>query len=275
MGIGNSLGGILLKIYKRLYEDYFKKSRLKNYEKLLIAARNNGYKMVSIIDFYNIVSERALDKTDRFLINRHDIDTSPKVAKKMFEIEQKVYGKQGSATYYFRKSTYDIDLIKAIDSYGYEIGYHYEEIATFEKKKKLRSIAAIKNCFPEIKKMFLNNLETFRKETGCKILSIASHGDFVNVKLNYQNNELLKEPDIRKQSGILVEAYDDIIENSSHHRYADQKLLERFTDAVIEDFSRKTSAILLLTHPRNWEVDICANTKDNILRLFEGVLYSK
>lgn len=118
----------------RIYEDYFKKSRLPEYKKILETARENDYKMVGILDFYNIMKDdpEILEKR-KVLINRHDIDTSPKVARKLFNIEKEVYGHEGSATYYFRESTIDKKLISDIEAYGYETGYHYEQLATFEK----------------------------------------------------------------------------------------------------------------------------------------------
>lgn len=263
-----------MKLSERLYEDYLKKSRLKEYEKLLVSARDSGYKMLSIIDFYYMMTQGKVNEIDKIIVNRHDIDTSPKVAKEMFDIERRVYGNEGSATYYFRKSTYDENLIKSIDKYGYEVGYHYEEIATVEKKIKTKNIDLLMKFFPEIKKMFLNNIFDFREKSGCKVVSVASHGDFVNVKLNFQNKELLLNGDVRKEAGIIVEAYDDIIEKNITHRYADQILLADFTKSVLEGIMRNERIILMLTHPRNWKVDMRANTIDNVLRAVDGFLYN-
>ena len=125
-----------MKLKQRLYEDYLKKSRLPEYRKLLLTAQTAGYQMVGILQFFKMVKEK--EQLDRILINRHDIDTSPKVARQMFEIEKEIYGKNGSATYYFRNSTMDKHLIKELDEYGYETGYHYEELAIYEKKHKLK-----------------------------------------------------------------------------------------------------------------------------------------
>ena len=104
-----------MKINVRLYEDYWKKSRLKDYQNMLEYAKKNGYEMAGILDFYTMVENGKLSKDfydgdKKLLINRHDIDTSPKVARKMFEIEKQVYGKNASATYYFRDSTVDTRL---------------------------------------------------------------------------------------------------------------------------------------------------------------------
>ena len=135
-------------IKQKIYEDYFKKSRLTYYQKVLAKAKDKGYQMVGIRAFYNKI-KMGISEREKFLINRHDIDTSPKVARKMFNIELEVYGCEGSSTYYFRNSTIDYQLISDIEEKGYETGYHYEEIATFEAEEVYDQADAggFINCF--------------------------------------------------------------------------------------------------------------------------------
>ena len=125
-------------IKKRLYEDYIKSSRLDLYEETLRYAKSNGYEMLGVYDFYNKINNNGISKNSRILLNRHDIDTSSKVAREMFEIEQKVFSTSGSSTFYFRDSTIDNSVIRLIESFGYETGYHYETIANYEKKRNCR-----------------------------------------------------------------------------------------------------------------------------------------
>lgn len=211
--------------------------------------------------------------TGKVFYNRHDIDTSPKVAREMFEIEKAVYGHEGSVTYYFRDSTIDKRLIADIDTFGYETGYHYEEIATLEKRKKTKSLAGLKECLPESRALFLEDLKWFRSETGSPSLTVASHGDFINVKYKLQNHELLADPEIREKAGIVVEAYDNSIMQYVEARYADQILLSRFADEVIKGILEGHNVIMTLSHPRNWKVDVAANTKENIVRFWQGYKY--
>ena len=123
----------------------------------------------------------------KLLVNRHDIDTSPRVARKFFEIEKSVYGHEGSVTYYFRISTIDTKLISEIEEYGYETGYHYEEIATYEKKHKLKDRVAIERMIPQIRNEFVEGLKKFKDSTGSQSVSVASHGDFINTRCKFQN----------------------------------------------------------------------------------------
>ena len=258
-------------IKKRLYEDYLKKNRLPDYKRVLEAFYEAGYIMVGTLDFYNMIIGGRI--TNKVFINRHDIDTSPRVAREMFEIEKEVYGHEGSATYYFRDSTIDKRLITDIDEFGYETGYHYEEIATLEKKRKTKSLNGMKEGLSESRELFLKDLERFRSETGSPSLTVASHGDFVNVKYKLPNLELLTDPVVREKAGIVVEAYDNNIMQYVEVRYADQILLSRFADEVIKGISEGHNVIMTLTHPRNWKVDVVANSKENIARLWQGYNY--
>lgn len=262
-----------MSIKQRLYEDYFKKDRLPDYERVLEAFRDAGYKMVGTLGLHKMVNGGGI--AGKVFINRHDIDTSPRVAREMFEIEKAVYGHEGSVTYYFRDSTIDKKLIRDIDDFGYETGYHYEEIATLEKRKKTKSLDGLMQALPESREMFLNDLARFRSDTGSPSMTVASHGDFINVKYKLQNHELLKNETIRKQAGIVVEAYDDSIMKYVEARYADQVLHSKFSDEVIKGISEGHNVIMALTHPRNWKVDVIANTRENVTRLWQGYKYKK
>lgn len=140
--------------------------------------------------------------TDKYYINRHDIDTFTKVAREIFEIEKEVYGQEGTVTYYFRNSTSDKKLIGDIEEYGYETGYHYEELATYEKQIKSKSAEGIRASLPQCRKMFVEDIERFRLHTGSKSCSVASHGDFINTKYKIQNVEILRDTDTRIRGGI-------------------------------------------------------------------------
>lgn len=56
-------------------------------------------------------------------------------------------------------------------------------------------------------------------------------------------------------------------------RYADQILLDRFKDEVFSGIDEGHQIIMTLTHPRNWKVDVVANTCDNIGRFWQGIKY--
>ena len=257
---------------RRFYEDYFKQSRLDGYRNILLEARSLGYCMVGIRDFYNILKSGG-KKDLRYLVNRHDIDTSPMVARKMFDIEKDVYGRCGSATYYFRKKTVDKNLIAEIDAYGYETGFHYETIADYAKDKNIYRKEEILLKLPEIRRIFIDDLKSFRAETGSESCTVSSHGDFVNNFLQIENKAILADSYTREQAEILLEAYDEIVNVPVQERFADQKLLSDFSRETINAIKREVDVVMILTHPRNQRVDLWWNTKDNINRLTEGIRY--
>ncbi len=263
-----------MNIVKRIYDDFLKPSRLPQYERILDAALNEGYEMVSIESFYKLVSEEDWqEKHKMILVNRHDIDTSPKVARDMFNIEWKIYGDKGTSSFYFRDCTKDCKLIKEINQKGYEASYHYEELATCEKAIKSKSAEGMRKQIKDAQNMFLKDLFDFRKQTGAACLSVASHGDFVNNCLGVQNKEILQDDDIRRSAGIVVEAYDPVIEGNINERVADHTERDNFTGKVIGLLTEHVSPILILTHPRNWKVDIGANISANYVRIREGMHY--
>ena len=261
-----------MSLKQKLYEDYIKQSRLPEYRKTIQIAKAHGYEMVGVLDFARIVRSENL-KGRRIYLNRHDIDTSPAVAKKMFEIEKEIYGREGSATYYFRDTTQNIKLIKEIDDYGYETGYHYEELATYIKKHKLRNRKEIEKHIKDAGAIFLEDLKRFRIETGSKSVTVASHGDFINTRYNIQNYEMLKIPEIRQKADIEAEAYDEDIMKYVQERMADQHLLAGYAAATGSIFEKEIPIVMTLTHPRNWQVDFRENTKENWRRLSQDIRF--
>lgn len=99
---------MLRKIYKRIYDDFFRESRLPLYDKMLKNAIDNGYQFYTIESFNKLIVQKKLDDSIKYAIIRHDIDTDPLTAYELFKIEKKYNIK---STYYFRLSTIDKKLL--------------------------------------------------------------------------------------------------------------------------------------------------------------------
>ena len=104
-------------------------------------------------------------------------------------------------------------------------------------------------------------------------MTVASHGDFINTKYKIQNLEILADKDTRENAGIVAEAYDKVVSQPIEARYADQVLLGKFSEKVKKGIAEKYNVIMTLTHPRNWKVDVVANTIDNFGRFWQGWKY--
>ena len=122
--------GKLEVIKNRIYGDYFMPSRLDEYEKVIKNLSEVGYEHITLRDYNHKLKNGTL-ANKKYFINRHDIDTDVKTAKEFFKREKKYNVK---ATYYFRLSTLDFDFMQEIEEYGSEASYHFEELATMQKK---------------------------------------------------------------------------------------------------------------------------------------------
>lgn len=251
----------------RFVANYVTKLGLREYEKLLMEAKKRGYQIISLGEFYNKISA-AGQMRDKCFLNRHDIDIDLKTARKMFQIEKKM---DITSTFYFRLSTLDISFMQEVKNYGSEVGYHFEEIASFAKEHKLKNKDELKSSLSEIRKLFLKNLNMIEASVGFKICSVASHGDFVNRSLGYATTEIIDET-LKRKAGIEFEAYELL-------SYFDKYL----SDAPYPEFWRRGSpfaamkegtwVICLLTHPSHWERNFWANTKANFKRVTEEIAW--
>lgn len=195
---------MIKKIFNRIYSDYLLGSRLEEYEQILRLGLKHAYEFHSIHSFY-LEQEKGLDPNKKYFINRHDIDTDVKTAKKFFNIEKKLGIK---SSFYFRLSTLDYSLMKDINKYGSEASYHFEELATYAKKNKLKTQGAIFMNMGEIQKEFIANFTSIQKKLSYPIYTVASHGDFANRYLKLANHILLDET-TRFQIGGIFETYDE------------------------------------------------------------------
>lgn len=149
---------------------------------------------------YDFVSLNKYIKSDfdskKICIMRHDVDLNPLNSLRIAEIEKK-FNIVGS--YYFRitKNSYDLEIMKKINTLGHEIGYHYEDVDLVVKKNKSLEESQIIDLAYE---SFCKNLSKFRKhfniETICMHGSPLSRYDnrLIWKKYNYKELDLLAEP---------------------------------------------------------------------------------
>ena len=256
-----------MNIKRRLYNDFLRPSKEDEYERILRTAKEARYEFHTVLSFEDVVGGGKIEGK-KCLILRRDIDTADfKILRKMLALE-KEYGAR--ATYYFRWNTINVRLMQEIAEAGGEASYHFEEIATYCYKHRIRSKEVMLHHIEDIKDLFIEQFAKFKKDTGQPCLTIASHGDYVNTKFQYQNKELIDDK-VRKTCGILREAYDKLHMNALTCRIADQTEMERFTDKAIAAIERGEPVLELLTHPRQWNSPIWVNLKEEIGRVAKEI----
>lgn len=261
---------MLKSVFNRLYADFLMPSRLGEYEQLIRLALEKGYEHITVFEFFTLVTENQLDPDKKYVIHRHDIDSDLVTTRKMAAIERK-YGIRSS--HYFRLSTLDYGLMREIHADGCEVSYHYEELATYCKEHKIKTEEAAKAAFPVCAALFADRVKQLEAELGFKFHTVASHGDFVNRKLNTPNHRFVT-PELLASLGIAAECYDErIIGNFSYVG----------SDCAYPKFYKPTSpfdavaaglpVVYLLSHPKHWNVNVGANLKEMYTRVKEGLFF--
>lgn len=250
-------------IKKRLYDDFFRPSLYDGYEKILRAATDAGYEFHTVLSF-----ETAEEGGAKKLILRRDVDTKDMECMRAFLQLENKYGARSSC--YFRWNTIDMQVMKEIAEAGGEASYHYEEVATYCYKHRIRTKSEMLEHIEEIRDFFIAQYEKFKTYTGQPCLTIASHGDYVNTKFKFQNNEMIDER-VRTACGFLREAYDKEHMSRLTCRIADQVERENFANKAVAAIERGEPVIELLTHPRQWNSPVWVNLKEEINRVCKGL----
>lgn len=248
-------------IWKKLTQT----SRLEEYHNLLESARDTGYVLTSLADWYN----NYRSKERHIMILRHDVDVDPAGAAEMYRIEKAVGAR---ATYYFRWRTMNIDLMRQMQQDGFEVALHYETLATYCKQHDIRkaeeiNAAILKTCFEILK----GELARFRDMFG-EVQTIASHGDKRNRLIGIPNHVILNYGD-RSELGIQFETYDPAILKQFDVYISDSSIAENFAwkynMTPSEAINRKLATICLLTHPENWNFTLSKKLKSLIIDFSE------
>ncbi len=258
----------LNQFFNRLYSDYVMPSRMEEYRQLNIKAKELGYSHMTMLSFVEGYQEGKLP--DKVFINRHDIDTDLLRAAEWNKIETEL---SITATYYFRLDTAEPGLMDQILRSGSEIGYHYEEVASYAYRMRIRSKEEILTHLEPIRALFRKNLEAFNARLSKPVRTIASHGDFVNRMLDVPNHILLEES-IRASFSLVAEAYDPWLLEAINVYISDRPHPERYhplsPQAAME---QGMPVICLLTHPRHWGANPSHNLNQDMERLGKGLMY--
>jgi hypothetical protein len=254
--------------FRRLYRDYIQRERLDEFETLLQHARDQRYVTMTLSEFAERGEVSPAKRPERILLLRHDIDSDVARARRMWEIERRI-GVIGS--YFFRLCTWDVGFMRELSATGFEVGYHYEELATLikeqgattpEEARELRHAAGIQ---------LRATVDRLRATSGLALDVFAAHGDFANRVVGVSNHELLLDSDLRKEIGVRLEAYD--IESGISVRSSDHGN-GGWCPADPGDAIRQGAPVIeVLVHPRAWGGAPLVNARADLGRLGEGGRY--
>ncbi|MCG2584306.1 hypothetical protein [Massilia sp. TS11] len=249
----------------RLYSHYLMPSRLPLYAELLTQARKHGYQLLTVKAAAALQPDAL---PERMMVLRHDIDSDLDTARAWFREEQR---QDVRATYYFRLSTLDRGLMRDLADYGSEVGYHYEEVASFAKRERLRRPEQVQANLERMGAAFEQHLGQVEHLAGCKVHTVASHGDFANRKLGISNTVLLADAALRQRCGIACEAYDASFLARFDCYISDKPAPVYFHPLSPFAAMGRHARICLLTHPVQWRVNWAENLRLDVGRVMEGL----
>lgn len=228
-----------------VFHTILKNDRLKTYAYYLALAKENGYHICPMLEFYkNPIAEKHF-------VLRHDVDHKTPATRKMYNLEKKYHV---HSTYYFRKSTVDINLMNDMIDAGFEVGFHYETLSDYAIENNLNHVTEkdIEICRIRLKQ----EIEEFNKLIKKPIYSVASHGHKKNAELEKSNNVLFKNQKY-EDFNILFEAYDEAM----YSQYVDTHIMDgslrinsgfSYRQNPIDAISSQDRNIIFLAHPDHW-----------------------
>lgn len=221
-------------------------SRLKKYKYYIEYAKKKGYQVLSLEDFYKLPEKR----NGKYFILRHDVDLPGICTRKMFEVEKSLGVK---STYYFRFSTIDKKLIQEMIDNRFDVGLHFETIADYAKKNKVKDKSEID--MELMKEQLKKDIEKFEKITRHKTFSCCSHGAPENRMLGISNNAITEHADM-KEFGLGFEAYQKELYNYVDCHIMDDSIIHHFgfsyADTPVSAVNDGFKNIVFLAHPNHW-----------------------
>ncbi|AVQ39006.1 hypothetical protein C7M56_10025 [Clostridium botulinum] len=246
-----------------IFKNIFLNNRFDYYDYYIKLAKERGYVVTSFIDYL----ENYKGTSKKVLILRHDIDWNSINTKLMFEIEK---NNNVKATYYFRWCTMDYDIIKEMNESGFEVGLHYETLATYCLENNITELSddTIKVCREKLK----DEIRKFKNNTNVDMKTMANHGHPKNVELGASNNILL-ENEVYKDYGIICEAYDKEFYKDVITHIMDNDVMYNFGFSYksnpIDAINNNDKLIVFLAHPHHWKFNL-KNRIKIIIKLIIG-----
>jgi hypothetical protein len=254
---------------QRIHRDYLQRSRLHRYREFLIRALELGYRTMTLSAFARHVADESAGTGERILILRHDIDSDVSRAHRMWMIEREL-GAVG--TYFFRLATWDLGLMREQAESGWEVGYHYEELATLVKRRGARTADEARALIVPARARLQAHLAELRAESGLALDVAASHGDFANRAVGVSNVELLADTEFRARAGVRLEAYD--LDGHVDARTSDEARPGYwFPLDPLQAVERGERAVLVLLHPRAWGAAPIVNAVEDTRRAAAGTAF--
>lgn len=261
---------LIRSVADRLIGDYCIGSRLGEYQAALETGLRNGFQFLTCREISSAILGGAT-LSEKFVLLRHDVDSDLATARRMFGIESKLGIR---STYYFRLSTLDFAFMKKIDATGGEASYHFEEIATFAKRHRIKDREEVLRRLPEMQAEFEANFRRISSAVGYDFRTVSSHGDFANRKLGIPNHRLLGDVDLRLRLGIECETYDSFLLQSFDCYASDDPYPKFYRGPTFRDSFASNFKICLLVHPQHWASNIVDNTRLNVRRVWEALRYA-
>jgi hypothetical protein len=256
-------------IARRVYGDYLQPERLDDLRSLLEAARDAGYRTMTLSAFADRVREGSQDQGERILLLRHDVDSDVPRARRMREIEASL-GMVGS--YFFRRSTWDVAFMRELVAADCEVGYHYEELATLIKERGAATATETRALLEVARARLRTTIPELRAGSGLTLDVLAAHGDFANRAVGVSNVEMLDDRELRSEIGVRLEAYD--VETHVSARSADGGPPNGWrTGDPLDAIRRGEPVVAVLLHPRSWGRAPLANARADLRRAGEGCVY--
>jgi hypothetical protein len=254
----------------RLYRDYLQPDRLAAFAGFLTQALDAGYQTMTLTTFAAAVARGDGTLPPRVLLVRHDVDSDVPRARRMREIER---GLGTVGTYFFRRMTWDVALMRELEGDGCDVGYHYEELATLVKELGATEPAQARALIPAARERLRRALAELRAASGLALDVLAAHGDFANRAVQVSNVELLDDAAFRAEIGARLEAYD--VEEHVHARASDNAWPGYWEpEDPAAALARGAPVVEVLIHPRAWGRSPVANARADARRVLEGARFS-
>jgi len=229
-------------------KSYTLNDRMKDYARQLHTAKQKGYALGGVSDFW-------LDQKDSgpLVVLRHDVDVMKIGVEETLRIEQSLGAK---ATYYFRWSSADDQTVSFVKKAGFEVGLHFETLALLAEERRLSDpMDVTAEILSEAKGRLKDEIKLFRERFDVPCRTIASHGHTANYRIQMSNNQLIG-PDDYSFFDIDLEAYDSrllnlfdcyISDSPPHHNGG-----WRYGMTLTEACEKRINTICFLSHPNNW-----------------------